>query len=58
MTTQGPTLQGVGGLKLVPADLSEKGRASHPARGGWIEMAQVSVLAASTRVPPCEGWVD
>ena len=54
-----PTPRGVGGLKLRSVvDEVVCLRWSHPAWGGWIEIALPFSAAPAAGVPPRVGWVD
>ena len=54
----GPTPHGVGGLKCgVGLEPVGEG-ASHPTRGGWIEILTSVVIPDGVTVPPHTGWVD
>ena len=54
----GPTPQGVGGLKLSAWYIRPRREPSHPARGGWIEIFVSAARSAGAIVPPRKGWVD
>ena len=53
-----PTPHGVGGLKYYTDFLADKMEASHPSRGGWIEISTPPLLLPVGGVPPLTGWVD
>ena len=55
---KGPTPHGVGGLKLIYRVNSGGTKASHPSRGGWIEMVMPPPKSVRLLVPPLTGWVD
>ena len=54
----GPTPHGVGGLKFKVAKYHDYFTASHPSRGGWIEIAATKSRSVYLVVPPLTGWVD
>ena len=53
-----PTPHGVGGLKSDPYVAYCVDEASHPTRGGWIEISTAKTRRYGSSVPPHTGWVD
>ncbi len=56
---RGPTPHGVGGLKLLLLESWSWQTLSHPSRGGWIEIGNVTRKAPQLESHPSRGgWIE